>query len=144
MIFIYATILFLAALSPLVYMYFNKKARKHVKFGLLVNIISVFAIVLAISAVCFTNASIAASETADTVTETEGVSTNGLGLIAAALSIGLSCIGGGFAVASSASSALGAISENPNIFGQALIMVVLAEGIAIYGLIIAILILGKI
>jgi len=67
----------------------------------------------------------------------------GLGLIAAAIATGLSGVGGGIAVAASASAAIGAISENPKAFGQALIFVALAEGIALYGLIISLQILAK-
>ena len=58
-----------------------------------------------------------------------------------ALAVGLSGIGGGIAVASSASAALGAISENDKAFGKALIFVGLAEGVALYGLIVALLLL---
>lgn len=67
----------------------------------------------------------------------------GLGYIAAAVVTGLSCIGGGIAVASAASAALGAISEDQSILGKSLIFVGLAEGIALYGLIISFMILGK-
>lgn len=67
----------------------------------------------------------------------------GIGLIAAALSTGLAAIGTGYAVGAVGSSALGAVSEDPKILGKTLIFVGLAEGIAIYGLIISILILGK-
>jgi len=41
------------------------------------------------------------------------------------------------------SAAMGAVSERPEMAGRALIFVGLAEGIAIYGLIVAIMILGK-
>ena len=61
----------------------------------------------------------------------------------AALSTGLSCVGGGIAVANAASSALGAISEDGSIFGKSMIFVAMAEGIALYGLIISFMILGK-
>ena len=53
----------------------------------------------------------------------------------------LSGIGGGIAVAASASAALGAISENEKAFGKALIFVGMAEGVALYGLIVALLLL---
>lgn len=72
-----------------------------------------------------------------------GDSVLGLGYIAAALSTGLAAIGAGIAVAAVGSSALGAVSEDPEILGKTLIFVGLAEGIAIYGLIISIMILGK-
>lgn len=67
----------------------------------------------------------------------------GIGLIGASLATGLACIGAGIAVAVVASSAIGAISENPNLFGKTIIFAGLAEGIAIYGLIISIMILSK-
>lgn len=74
--------------------------------------------------------------------EDAGLST-GLGYLAAALVTGLSCIGGGIAVASAASAALGAISEDQSVLGKSLIFVGLAEGVALYGLIISFMILGK-
>lgn len=75
-------------------------------------------------------------------TTVAATSSDGLRYIAAALSTGLSCIGGGIAVASAASAALGAISEDSSIMGKALIFVALAEGIALYGLIVSFTILG--
>lgn len=68
----------------------------------------------------------------------------GLGYIAAALCTGFATIGAGYAVGAVGSSALGAVSEDPKILGKTLIYVGLAEGIAIYGLIISIMILSKI
>ena len=76
--------------------------------------------------------------------DTNTVTTNGNGLIAAALSTGLAALGAGIAVAVVGSAALGAISENPKLLGRTIIFVGLAEGIAIYGLIISIMILSKI
>ncbi|QHQ60308.1 ATPase [Anaerocolumna sedimenticola] len=69
-------------------------------------------------------------------------SSEGWRYMAAALATGLSCIGGGIAVASAASAALGAMSEDSSIMGKALIFVALAEGIALYGLIVSFTILG--
>jgi V/A-type H+-transporting ATPase subunit K len=70
-------------------------------------------------------------------------SSSGMGFLAAALSTGLATIGAGYAVGAVGSSALGAVSEDPNILGKTLIFVGLAEGIAIYGLIVSIMILGR-
>ena len=67
----------------------------------------------------------------------------GMGYLAAALSTGLACVGGGIAVSSAASAALGAISEDDSILGKSLIFVGLAEGVCLYGLIISFMILGK-
>jgi len=66
------------------------------------------------------------------------------GFVAAALATGLSSLGAGIAVAGVGSAAIGAMAEKPELLGRALIMVGLAEGIAIYGLIISILILNRI
>jgi len=68
----------------------------------------------------------------------------GLGFIAAALVTGLGAIGTGIAVSNTAAAAIGAISENENNFGKAMIFVAMAEGIAIYGLLISFMILGRI
>ena len=82
--------------------------------------------------------SVNAAETADAAS---GIS-QGLRYIAAALSTGMSTIGAGIAVASSASAALGALSEDSSVMGKALIFVALAEGVALYGLLISFLILN--
>ncbi len=64
--------------------------------------------------------------------------------IAAGLSTSFGCLGAAFAVAYVGSAAVAAVAEKPQIAGRALIFVGLAEGIAIYGLIIAIMILGRV
>jgi len=61
--------------------------------------------------------------------------------VGAALAAGLAAIGAGIAVAITGSAAIGAITEKPEVLGRSLIFVGLAEGIAIYGLIIAFMIL---
>lgn len=66
---------------------------------------------------------------------------DGLKYVAAALSTGLATIGTGRAVGSVGASAIGAVSEDSTILGKTLIFVGMAEGIAIYGMIISILIL---
>ncbi|HPS59029.1 MAG TPA: ATP synthase subunit C [Spirochaetota bacterium] len=59
-------------------------------------------------------------------------------------SVGLSCITSAYALAKIGSAAMGAMSEKPEIGGRALIFLGMAEGIAIYGLIIAIMLINKI
>ena len=68
----------------------------------------------------------------------------GLGLLAAGIVTGLAGIGGGIAVAAGAPAAIAATSEDPKVFGKALIFVALGETIALYGVVISILILNKI
>lgn len=72
-----------------------------------------------------------------------GISNDGMAYIAAALAVGLSTLAGGIAVGLVGAAAMGAVGEKPEISGKALIFLGLAEGIAIYGFIIAIMILGK-
>ena len=141
------TVLFLAALIPLALAGLGKiKTVKGKKAALAVNIASVFLVCV----VCFSvgavqvSAADATDAVTTAVTETTGYTTGfGIGMLGAALATGLSCIGAGIAVASSASAAIGAISENPKTFGKALIFVALAEGVALYGMLISIQILAK-
>ena len=63
--------------------------------------------------------------------------------LAAALSIAVSVIGASWAVAKIGSAAMGAIAEKPELAMRAMLFVALAEGLAIYGLIVAILVLMK-
>ena len=65
-------------------------------------------------------------------------------VVSAAICVLGATIGAGYAVAHVGAAALGAASEKPEIMGRALIFVGLAEGIAIYGLVVAIMLLGKI
>jgi len=83
----------------------------------------------------------AADDAVTTAASTVSGLAEGLKYVAAALAVGLSGIGGGIAVASSGAAALGAISENDQAFGKSLIFVGLAEGVALYGLIVALLLL---
>jgi V/A-type H+-transporting ATPase subunit K len=64
--------------------------------------------------------------------------------LAAAIAVSVGSLGAGAAVGYVGAAAMGAIGEKPELAGRALIFVGLAEGIAIYGLIIAIMILGKV
>jgi len=68
---------------------------------------------------------------------------NGSALIGAAIAVAGSSIGASIAVAYTGAAALAAMSERPEMFGRAMVVVGLAEGIAIYGLIIAIILIGK-
>jgi V/A-type H+-transporting ATPase subunit K len=65
------------------------------------------------------------------------------GFASAAVSAGLAALGAGYAVAQVGTAALGALAEKPELFGRVLVLVGLAEGIAIYGLIVSILILNR-
>lgn len=76
----------------------------------------------------------------------EGAATGaaaGLGFLGASLATGLACLGAGIAVAIVGAAALGVVGEKPSMLGTTLIYLGLAEGIAIYGVIVSLLILGK-
>ena len=108
-----------------------------IKTFLGVNVSTVLLLMIVATGVCLSGTKVFA-ESPEAVAASAG-----LGYIGAALSTGLATIGAGIAVAVSASAALGAISEDSKLLGKTLIFVGLAEGIAIYGLIVSILILGK-
>lgn len=65
------------------------------------------------------------------------------GFAAAAAAAGIAALGAAYAVAVVGGAAMGAVAEKPEVAGRALVFVGLAEGIAIYGLIVAIMILGR-
>lgn len=67
---------------------------------------------------------------------------NGLVALAIAVSVASGAIGAGYAVGKVGSAAIGAASERPEMMGRALVFVVIAEGIAVWGLVGAILLLG--
>ena len=73
----------------------------------------------------------------------EGGAVDQYATLAAALSTGLASIGAGIAVGGSGAAAVGATAEKPESFGRSLIFVGLSEGIAIYGLMISFIILGR-
>ncbi len=86
----------------------------------------------------------AAEEADGTPAATETVTSasvgDGMKYLGAALAVGLAGIGGGIAVASGASAAIGATAEDPKNFGKSIIFVALGEGFGLYGLLISILI----
>ena len=114
----------------------SKRSKGGLKATLAFNVFMFFGVLVVANVMMFSGYAFAAEGTA------AAVGTDGWRYIAAALSTGLSCIGGGIAVASAASAALGAISEDSSIMGKSLIFVALAEGIALYGLIVSFTILG--
>ncbi len=64
--------------------------------------------------------------------------------IGAAIAMGLCALGAGYGIGKAGSAAMGAIAEKPESATWGLIIVALAEGVALYGLIIAFLLVTKI
>jgi V/A-type H+-transporting ATPase subunit K len=87
-----------------------------------------------------------AGTTSGVVEQATATTTNdtGAAYIGAAIAVAASALGAGIAIAYAGSAALATISEQPDLFGRAMVVVGLAEGVAIYGLIVAVLILGQV
>ena len=128
-----AIAMILSIIVPFGYFFLGEKSKKRYKKSLIANCFMFFGVLLVATVVSFVQA---AGSSAD------GLAT-GLGYLGAALVTGISGLGSGIAVASSASAALGALSEDGSLFGKSIIFVAMAEGIALYGLIISFMILGK-
>ncbi len=76
--------------------------------------------------------------------QTTASASNGDAFLAAGIAFGLAALGAGIGVGTSGSAAIAAVTEKAEIRTTALIFVVLAEAIAIYGFAIAFVILGKV
>ncbi|PKM95502.1 MAG: ATPase [Firmicutes bacterium HGW-Firmicutes-1] len=138
-IIVLAVVLVLSTIGVGIYGIKRELKGNRVKKFLGVNLSTFFVLMIVAAVALFGGgtASAAGSELAGTP------NIDGFRYLAAALSTGLASIGAGIAVAVSGSAAIGAISENEKLLGKTVIFVGLAEGIAIYGLIISIMILGQ-
>lgn len=130
-------LLALALISmPLIPVYRGLVTGQKAKKRLLFNLASFLG--LAILAIVFPiGGSVFAAEAANAASS----ASSGLKFIGAAIATGMSSLGAGIAVASAAPAAIGAVSEDPKIFGKSMIFIVLGEGVALYGMIISILII---
>mgnify|MGYP003165703837 CR=1 FL=1 len=124
--------LILSIFIPFGYFLHGERTKKRYKRSIAFNAFFFFGIIVIAGVMMFVTDPVQAAQAGSDA----GMAT-GLGYLAAALSTGLSCVGGGIAVASAASAALGAISEDPSALGKSLIFVGLAEGVCLYGLIIS-------
>lgn len=84
--------------------------------------------------------SLSAAETKNNEGEAKG-QTQAVRYVASALAVGIACIGGGMAVGKIGAAAMGAMSENAELSGKALPFVGLAEGICLWGFLVALLII---
>ena len=101
------------------------------------KVLFVFALLLVLGMSAFAPLAFAQEAAA----EAEGVPASAWKYIAAGLAVGLSCIAGGMAVGRIGAAAMGAMSENPELSGKAIPFVGLAEGICLWGFLVALLIL---
>lgn len=104
---------------------------------------TVNAMVMLAGAVTLIVATTAGPAAAQAATAAGQSSSSWAALLGAGISVAGSSIGAGIAVAYSGAAALAAISERPEMMGRAMVIVGLAEGIAIYGLVVAVILIGK-
>ncbi len=136
-------LLIVALLALPVYMAIRRqKSAKSMRRALITNLCAFFGVLLT-AIVLPVGGFIHAAEVTEAAATAVSGNASGLGYLAAALAVGIGSIGCGIAVGNAAPAAIGAIAEEPKAFGKALIFVALGEGVAIYGLLIAIMILGK-
>ena len=136
---ILSVLLLLSIIIPFGVYFIGTRNRNRFKSILAINIITFFGIML-FSTIFLLSSPVVAAEGGTAA----DVNVAGMAYLAAALVTGLCTIGTGIATGQAASAALGALSENEGIMGKALIFVALAEGIAIYGLLISFTILGRV
>ena len=115
----------------------RRNPRRGLRLLRIVNAVLLVAAGIATALIATAHPSFAAS------TASVGKPYSGQALIGAAIAVAGSSLGAGIAVAYTGSAAIAAMSERPELFGRAMVLVGLAEGIAIYGLVIAILLIAK-
>lgn len=133
-------LLFATVVIPIGIFFISERKVKSFKSMLAINIVTFFGVMIFATVFMFGNVATAEAAVIDTVS----ASTAGMAYMAAALVTGLATLGAGIATGQAASAALGALSENEALMGKSLIFVALAEGIAIYGILIAFTILGRV
>ena len=101
-------------------------------------------VLLMMSAIPLVNAGAQALETGRPAISKEQADVSKFGFMAAAIAFGFGAIAAGIGIANVGAAAMGAISEKPEVAGQALIFIALAEGLVVFGFITALIILGKI
>ena len=128
---------------PLIPVFLGKVDAKNAKFRVVLQVCLFSAVFLGTALFQIGGFVINAESTVPVISSLTGTLAQGLGFLSAAIAVSCSSLGAAYAVASAAPAAIGAISENPENFGKSMIFVVLGEGCAIYGLLIAILIVNK-
>ena len=133
------------ALTILVRALGRRESTHAVRIHVLVNMLVLVA-GLAVAVLALTSGSATASTADSAATAAQNAAASApswAALLGAGIAVAGSSIGAGIAVAYAGAAALAAISERPELFGRAMVIVGLAEGIAIYGLIIGIILIGQ-
>jgi V/A-type H+-transporting ATPase subunit K len=128
--------------------------RKRLRNFILVSVVVLFAILIGVGTVSgvkiFAQATEGAGAAGGAAAQAQidvppgKASISSYAFLGAAVAFGLGAIGAGLAIGNVGAAAMGAIAEKPEIAGQALIFVALAEGLVVFGFITALMILGKV
>ncbi|WP_020614154.1 ATP synthase subunit C [Sediminispirochaeta bajacaliforniensis] len=118
----------------------RKRFAGHIRASLVVTIF-----LMVVAGLFFTASAFGQESTQNTATVSAArAEVQKFGLVAAAVAFGLGAIGAGIAIGNVGAAAMGTIGEKPELAGQALIFIALAEGLVVFGFITALMILGKV
>ena len=118
-----------------------KKSRKFLVFAVMLSLFATVGLVAQESEAAAVPVETEVVAEAEVVAQEEAESSSALRYIAAALAVGLACVGAGIAVGNIGAAAMGAMSENEGLSGKAMPFVGLAEGICLWGFLVALLII---
>lgn len=126
-----------------------KNPKQRLRKQIIISVMLVLSVLIVVSTVAGVRvfAQATGTETAVSTGKTitpEQASISRFAFMAAAVAFGLGAIGAGIAIGNVGAAAMGAVAEKPEIAGQALIFVALAEGLVVFGFITALMILGKV
>jgi V/A-type H+-transporting ATPase subunit K len=114
------------------------------KRRLALSVVFTFLVILMMSAIPLVNAGAQTAADSRPAISPEQAQVTKFGFMAAAVAFGFGALAAGIGIANVGAAAMGAISEKPEVAGQALIFIALAEGLVVFGFITALIILGKI
>ena len=135
-----------AALTVLVYALDRHLGRHAIRLHIVLNGLLLFAAIVVVFLALATGSAGASDAPSAAATAAQASTTSApswAALLGAGIAVAGSSIGAGIAVAYAGAAALAAMSERPELFGRAMVIVGLAEGIAIYGLIVGIILIGQ-
>lgn len=121
-----------------------KHAQVNFKRRVALSMVITVLVLLMMSVIPVMNAGAQSTATERPAISPEQADVSKFGFIAAAIAFGFGAIAAGLGIANVGAAAMGAISEKPEVAGQALIFIALAEGLVVFGFITALIILGKV
>jgi V/A-type H+-transporting ATPase subunit K len=121
----------------------KSKEQVQLRKKIMLSLVVLFALLVMFGVVSTTKA-VAQQQTPPPELSPQKAEVSKFGLVAAAIAFGFGALGAGLAIGNVGAAAMGAVAEKPEIAGQALIFIALAEGLVIFGFITALMILGKV